>query len=703
MTKFNSKKDNRTAVAPWISDLPFAKKVFLLLSVTLGVALITASVVSGIWQTHLSHKRTVADLRQQAEILALSGGSALVFQDNEFATKLLRGLAAKSSFVAGRFLDANGESFATYPETAVATPPPPESGIDHVLLGELLDIWHPIYLSDQRVGSIWLRTDTSEVRRQVARSIFMLGIAALTALAIGLVISFPLQRSLTQPIGELARTAREVTRTRRYDLRAKIKSNNELGDLTDAFNGMLQHIEMQNADMQISQQQNKDLFDSAPIALWEEDFSLVKSQIDIWRAEGITDLREHLESHPEVVERCIAKVRIAKVNKMTLDTYKADSETLFRASLKSFFTPESSNAFCAGIVVFANGNTVYECQTSNRILDGQERQFAIRWSLPPSCENTWSRVLISTIDITDQSQARDELRRAHGRLESTVTERTKELLERTQDAEQLNRAMVNLLEDHQESNQILQRMTTELQTSNKELEAFSYSVSHDLRAPLRIIDGFSRILMEEYNEGLDEDGKKYLTQVCSEAKRMSALIDDMLTLSRITRREMKRDPVDLSSLAEEIFAELLQDEPERVVDIAVTPDMIGAGDPHLLRVALVNLLGNAWKFTGKTEHARIEFGTVPISDTPISDHRPPTTDLRPPPLAFFVRDNGAGFDMRYVEKLFVAFNRLHKPSDFPGTGIGLATVQRVIHRHHGQLWAEGEVGKGSTFYFTIEG
>ncbi len=697
MTQLKAKK---AVMAPWIRDLPFTKKVFLLLSVTLGVALITANVVSGIWQTNLCHSRTVANMRQQAAILAHSGGSALVFQDDAFAANLLHAIATNPSFVAGRFLDANGESFAAYPENAVATPIPPESGADYVFSGGHLDIWHSIYLSDQRVGSIWLRTDTREVRRQIAGSIFMLGIATLIALAIGLGISIPLQRSLTQPVRELANTAREVTRAQRYDLRARKNANNELGDLTDAFNGMLEHIEVQNAAMQLSQQQNKDLFESAPIALWEEDFSLVKADIDALRAEGITDLRKHFESHPEVVARCITTVRIVKVNQMTLDTYKADSEGQFRASLDSLFTPESLDAFRAGLVALANGNTVYECEAPNRMLDGQERQFVIRWSLPPHCETTWSRVLVSTIDITEQSQARDKLQRAHGHLESTVAERTKELRERTQDAEELNRAMVNLLEDHQESNQRLESMTTELQAANKELEAFSYSVSHDLRAPLRSIDGFSRILLEEYNERLDEEGKDYLTQVCSEARRMSALIDDMLTLSRITRREMSNAPVDLSALVKEILADLLQHDPSRSVECNVAPDIVGAGDLHLLRIALANLLGNAWKFTGKKAQARIEFGTQCTAEN-ASPQNENTGGANKQTNVYFVRDDGAGFDMHYVEKLFVAFNRLHKPVDFPGTGIGLATVQRIIHRHHGRLWAQGEVGKGATFYFTL--
>jgi len=237
--------------------------------------------------------------------------------------------------------------------------------------------------------------------------------------------------------------------------------------------------------------------------------------------------------------------------------------------------------------------------------------------------------------------------------------------------------------------------TTELQAVNRELEAFSYSVSHDLRAPLRAIDGFSQALLEDYAERLDEQAKDYLNRVRAATQRMGYLIDDMLTLSRVTRVEMQRGTVDLSALAADVFAELQKSEPQRKVDWRIEPGLIAQGDAQLLRVALVNLLGNAWKFTGKTANAKIEFGAMRNAPIPNTQGAP---DFAP---SFFVRDNGAGFDMTYAGKLFGAFQRLHLTSEFPGTGIGLATVQRIIHRHGGRVRAEGAVGKGATFYFSL--
>ena len=253
-------------------------------------------------------------------------------------------------------------------------------------------------------------------------------------------------------------------------------------------------------------------------------------------------------------------------------------------------------------------------------------------------------------ETIDRKRAEEELWKAHDKLEKRVIERTQELA-----------------------------------VANKELESFSYSVSHDLQAPLRGMAGFSQILLEEYADKLDEQGKDYIKRLDAARKRMSQLIEDLLNLSRMMRREMQRQTVDLSQLARSVAAELQERQPHRRVTFRIAKGVTVDGDERLLRVVLENLLGNAWKFTAKCHPASIELGVLELEGE----------------WSYFVRDNGVGFDMAYADKLFTPFQRLHGVTEFEGTGIGLATVGRIINRHGGRVWAEGEVEAGATFYFTL--
>jgi signal transduction histidine kinase len=280
----------------------------------------------------------------------------------------------------------------------------------------------------------------------------------------------------------------------------------------------------------------------------------------------------------------------------------------------------------------------------------RNRDYGIR--VPLAREQNELAVLINSFnEMLREIQQRDsELQKAHDELEQRVSERTRDL-----------------------------------ESSNRELEAFSYSVSHDLRAPLDTMNGFSYILMKNYADQLDANGKQSVQSIRAAVKRMSELIDDLLNLSRVTTSSMLREQIDLSAFANSIVEELRSNEPGRTVAFVAPLTAETYGDARLLRIVMDNLLRNAWKYTSQHEHARIEFGQ----------------ETRTGKVVYFVKDDGSGFDQRAADRLFQPFQRLHSTAEFPGNGIGLATVRRIIQRHGGEVWAEGAVEKGATFYFTL--
>jgi PAS domain S-box-containing protein len=325
--------------------------------------------------------------------------------------------------------------------------------------------------------------------------------------------------------------------------------------------------------------------------------------------------------------------------------YKA--EEIIGQHFSKFYTPEAA----------AQGKPAQEL----KIAAEHGRYEEEGWRVRKDGSRFWANIVVTALrDKTGQL-------RGFGKV-------TRDITERKRAEEQLERQRVELA-----------RSNVELIAANNELEAFSYSVSHDLRAPLRSIDGFSLALLEDYEEKLDEEGKDSLHRVRAATQRMGVLIDDLLNLSRVTRAEIKLQSVDLSAIGSSIATELHETQPQRRMEFHIQEGLQAYADPNLIRIALENLLGNAWKFTSKRDSARIEFGQTNSNGN----------------LVYFIRDDGAGFDRAYADRLFGAFQRLHDKNDFPGTGVGLATVQRIIHRHGGRIWAESAVQKGATFFFTL--
>jgi PAS domain S-box-containing protein len=295
-------------------------------------------------------------------------------------------------------------------------------------------------------------------------------------------------------------------------------------------------------------------------------------------------------------------------------------------------------------------------------------------------------ILSITRDITDLKESEIKIKKLNEELAKKVTEGTLEINKKSSELSENQIALLNIVEDLNEKSNLLELSSRQLENSNRELEAFSYSVSHDLRAPLRSIDGFSLALMEDYYEKLDDNAKDYIERIRNSTKKMDSLIDSLLKLSRVTRFELNFDQVNLTNIVNEILKNLKFSAPERKAEFHVEENVIAETDGYLISVVLENLLGNSWKYTSKNDKTIIEFKTI----------------IKNKKTIYSIKDNGIGFDMKYANKLFGAFQRLHSVKDFPGTGIGLATAQRVIRRHGGDIWAESIEKKETTFYFTLK-
>lgn len=323
----------------------------------------------------------------------------------------------------------------------------------------------------------------------------------------------------------------------------------------------------------------------------------------------------------------------------------------------STFVPEEDREALVKVfarIVNQNENIIH----INRIISKKGKTIDCEWHGIPIFDGRGKNFFVGVgIDITERLISESEIEKYKTHLESIVEERTS----------------------------ALKIKSDQLEAINKELEFFSYSVTHDLRAPLRGINGWSLALMEDYGTFLDEKAQKYIERVLNEAQRMEVLIDNLLKLAKITLAEMTSNEVDLSKLASNVASRLQEENPERQISFVIEPDLLANGDQHFLEILLTNLISNSVKFTSKKKETKIEFGKTSANDESV----------------YFVRDNGVGFDMKYADKIFCSFQRLHNQNEFPGSGVGLAIVKRIVNLHAGQLWAESELNQGAVFYFTL--
>ncbi len=612
---------------------------------TKGVMLITlaALFISGLINTYYDltdyRERVLQDLITQADLIGQASVATLQFDDPKVAGERLALLTLRPQIKAARLYTPGATLFAEYiaagvPADAVFKLPADgelEVGREQILLLQ------PILFNGEEVGSIYMAAEYQFLPRLVRDMGIVLGVAAL-ALIVSMLMLRWIQSRVTGPILRVTELAQQVVKQRDYSLRAEKTTDDETGYLVDAFNSMLEEIgsrtrELENSYSRLSSeiQERRD----AEQALRDSELryrTLVTTLTTVvWRANA----RGEFISKQSSWENYTGQVAEQYLGLEWLNAFHPDD----LPELKHYWKVAADAA--------------HEFEVELRLWHGESedyRHVSVR-AVPLLAHEGIPLDWMGTIeDVHERVLAQQEISQLNADLERRVMERT-----------------------------------LELENANKELEAFSYSVSHDLRSPLRSIDGFALALLEDYNDKLDSTGQDYLARVRAAAQRMGMLIDDMLKLARVTRADFNSTKLDLTGMANEVLQDLRDKDPQRQLDVQVQADLTANGDERLLRIALENLFNNAWKYTGKCERARIEFGACNIDNAGV----------------FYIKDNGAGFDMNHAGRLFGAFQRLHDARDFPGTGVGLATVQRIIRRHGGHIWAEAKVGRGAVFYFTL--
>jgi PAS domain S-box-containing protein len=556
-------------------------------------------------------------LRTLGKIVGDNVVADLRFDNSKEATEDLAIVGAERHIVAAALYNSNGNLFAYWPTSASPTAFPKAPGSDGFLYEkEFLDFYSPVERPDQRLGTLYLRSDLGARRERFVPYTTIVASVLGASILVALLLARLLQRGISRPLLALADTAKTVSTRRDYSVRAIKFSNDEVGALTDAFNHMLTQIQERDAALRQNEERFRQLANAVPAF--------------VWTCDGSGGAVYFNEPWYEFTGRVPAD---SLGFKWTQAIHSEDRDSYLR---------RWHNAVSEGIT--------FEAEARFRRFDGEHRWFLSRAHPARDASGNITTWFGTSTDIEEKKRAEEKISQMNVTLEQRVQERT-----------------------------------AQLEASNRELEAFSYSVAHDLRAPLRSIDGFNQALLEDYGSTLPPDAQELMRRARLASQRMSQLIDDLLNLSRVARAEMRHQRINLSEIAQSISVELQKNEPERRAAFVIQPGLSATGDDRLLRQVMENLLGNAFKFTRHQPEASIEFGSV----------------MRNGQRVLFVRDNGAGFNMEYASKLFGPFQRLHAATQYPGTGIGLATVHRVLARHGGKIWPESKEGQGATFYFTL--
>jgi PAS domain S-box-containing protein len=603
-----------------LKDTPIQKKLMRVIRWISGAVLFLTCASYFAYEFVTFRHTTVRQLATLGEIIASNSTAALAFESSDDAYEILSAVKADPHIVVAGIYDKNGKLFSHYPDKLTNHVLPDEPAEDgHQFRQSHLISYQPILQGNKRLGTLYLKSDMKAMYDRLLLYSSIAVIVIVLAFGLTYLLSKNLERQISAPILELARTARSISEHQDYSARATKQGEDEIGLLTDAFNHMLGRIEKQTVDLNESEARVRAVIDAAQSAVIVIDAT---GAIIDWnvRAETIFGW-----SHTEVLGRDMAQLIIPDIFRER-----------HHKGLSHFLSTGEGPVL----------NRMLEMSALRR--DGSE--FPIELSISPLKNNGVITFCGFITDITLRKQAEEEIKSFNQKLEQKILERTKDL-----------------------------------ELANKELEAFSYSVSHDLRAPLRSIHGYMTIFAEEYSEKLDDEGIRLMNVVLRNSQKMGQLIDDLLTFSQLGRKELMKGKVSMKKLIDTVWLEYRKMEGDREIQLLLKDLPDAYSDIVTIRQVWINLISNALKYTRHKEKAIIEIGSEEGEDS----------------VTYYVKDNGAGFDMQYYSKLFGVFQRLHSLEQFEGTGVGLAIVHRIISKHSGKVWAEAKPDQGATFYFSL--
>jgi PAS domain S-box-containing protein len=732
-------------------DLAIRTKLMVLLTGVLALALVLERTISSMLDARVFRASLVERHSALAEVLGTNCTAALDFDDPKAAQQVLSSLHREPSVIQATLFDRRGKVFVTYAAPGQSSAVRSEPGTGYYFTDKELHLFQPITRENETIGTVYLRVSTAGFLTQLQRHLWISAGVAIGSLGITILLAFQLQRLVSRPILRLVRAMQSVSAEGNFGIRVPKESQDELGILCDGFNAMLGNIEERERALSQSEERFRAFFELSAMGMAEVDpvsgrFLRVNARFcgltDYSAAELLTMSFAQL-THPEDRDADLAAyqrmVRREQAEYSSEKRYiRKDGHIIWvQVTAALIHDPEGRPARSIGVIqdVTERRRAVEALQTSEArktaivetALDAIitiDHEGSIS-EYNPAAEKIFG---YRKADVLGQRMAElivpPSLRAAHyegfarclatgegpvlnRRLELTgmradgsefpvelsitafatggapmFTAHLRDITERKRVEEEIRTLNAELEE------RVRQR-TAQLEAANKELEAFSYTVSHDLRAPLRGIDGFSGKLLRDFAAQLPPEAVRQLGRVRANAVKMGQLMDDLLTFSRLGRQPLRKQTVTPADLVRQALEDLRSEYEGRHVDIRVGDLPPCQGDPALLKQVFVNLIGNAVKYSRKRDPAVIEIGSQE-SDRP-GEH------------IYFVKDNGVGFDMQHVGKLFNVFQRLHRAEDYEGTGVGLAIVQRIIQRHGGRVWAEAEVDKGATFFFTLEG